>query len=143
MQRHFDADGLKDFNDVNPFLDAEIHRLFSETSLLDYQREQELFEQTFAVLNSALEESSFKKYNHEKRRYEGAFSLPVYEAVTVGVSTLLEEGLSLGLNQIEEKTQNLTERQSFIDVSKKRIRPLNRMEMMVALGKGLFREDKE
>lgn len=67
VQRHFDTDSLKNFDDVAPFLDAEIHRLFTEKSSFDYEKEKDIFENTLIAMNTALEEDSFKKYNHKKK----------------------------------------------------------------------------
>ena len=141
VQRHLNEDFLKDFSDVAPFLDSEIQRLFSENSAFDFQQEKDVFEQTFAALNVALEENSFKKYNHDKNRHEGAISIPVFEAMTVGVSTSLLKGTTS--KQIGEKSKKLTSMQEFKDAIERKIRPLNRMATMANLGKRLFCEDKD
>ena len=96
------------------------------------------------LLNQALGDSSFKKYNHDKGKYEGAVSLPVYEALTVGISTLIESGDFHDAeitDLVKVKTKALTQKKSFIDIKEKRPRPIDRMVTMAALGKELFYEN--
>lgn len=141
IQRHFDDDTRKEHSDVAPYLDAEMTRLLRTNSDFNYEAEKEIFIKTFASLNKALGESSFKKYNHEKRKYEGAISLPVYEALTVGVSNLIQSEKMTDndiVELIKTKTKDLTKHQSFIDVQEKRSRPIDRMVIMAKLGKELF-----
>ncbi len=142
VQRHTDSQIRKDHNDVGPYLDAELTRLFGEGSPLDQGNEKELFLKTFSIMNKALEENSFKKYNQDKHRYEGPISLPVYEAVTVGVSNLIklntydDEAL---ITLIKNKTMELTSHQKFINTLDKRTRPIDRMVTMGELGLELFK----
>lgn len=141
VQRHFDDDVKRAHSDVAPYLNAEMTRLFRNGSEFDYDHELKIFEHSFKLLNRALEDNAFKKYNHDKARYEGAISLPVFEALTVGVSSLIESSTKSDHQIIEiinEKAQALTAHEKFIDVLDKRIRPIERMTSMAELGKELF-----
>lgn len=142
IQRNTDSNTRKEHSDVGPYLDAELTRLFGEKSSLDKCNEKDLFIKTFSIMNKALEENSFKKYNHEKTRYEGPISLPVYESVTVGVSNLINLGtynendlIELIINITKQLTSNLL----FIKTLDKRTRPLDRMVTMRELGLELFK----
>lgn len=141
VQRHLDEQSLRNFGDVAPFLDFEVQRLFSKQSGFNFQSEEEVFIDTFAAINNALEDNSFKKYNHDKERYEGAISIPVYEAVTVGVSKFLEKNNSIEPGLIQKKTKELTDKNDFKDAMEKRLRPLSRMVVMAKLGEGFFCEN--
>lgn len=141
VQRFFDEELKKEHSDVAPYLNAEMTRLLQVDSGFDYLTERQLFTRTFELLNSSLHDSAFKKYNHEKGRYEGAISLPVFEALTVGVSSLIEQGERTDEEMIKiitEKSKELTNHHLFTATQDKRSRPIERMTIMANLGKELF-----
>ncbi|HHQ4887595.1 TPA: hypothetical protein ACSP3N_004224, partial [Aeromonas veronii] len=124
------------------YLNAELTRLFSEDSGFDYNKEEVLFKTTFKLAYQSLKDDAFKKYNHDKIRYEGAISLPVFEALAPAISSLIE-GAQHTEDQIKsiivEKTKALTAHERFIATLDKRVRPLDRMIEMAELGKELFK----
>ncbi len=142
-QRHFNSERASNHSDVAPFLDEEVRVLFSKESTFDYGKEKCLFNNTFEIMNNALDESSFKKYNHQKCRYEGAISIPVYEAITIAISHSLEKGEIIDTPLIKSISKQLTNNSKFISALDRKERPLNRMETMANLGKGLCCENKE
>lgn len=142
VQRNTDAKIIKEHTDVAPYLNAELTRLFSEDSGFDYNKEEVLFKTTFKLAYQSLKDDAFKKYNHDKIRYEGAISLPVFEALAPAISSLIE-GAQHTEDQIKsiivEKTKALTAHERFIATLDKRVRPLDRMIEMAELGKELFK----
>lgn len=142
VQRHADLELKKENSDVAPYLNAEVTRLFSEISKLDYTNEENVFNLTFKLINKALSDNSFKKYNHGKSKYEGAISLPVYEALTVGISLFIEKASYTEeeiIKLIKEKSMLLTRNEKFIKTINERTRPTERMTMMTEIGKDLFK----
>lgn len=141
VHRHCNDEIKKIHSDVGPYLDAELNAIFKANSNFNYDYEREIFIRTFSQLANALGEDVFKKYNHSKSRYEGAISLPVFEAVSYGVSKAIE---SQKYNEKEindkiiEQTKSLTKDPRFIEVFDKRVRPLDRMVSMNQLGMELF-----
>jgi uncharacterized protein with ParB-like and HNH nuclease domain len=142
VQRHSDPAIRKEHTDVAPYLNAEMSALFNVDSTFDYDKEKDIFDRTFKLLNTALGDNAFKKYNREKGKYEGAISLPVYEAITVAVSNAIlsmnktdQEIISL----IQLKTQEIVDKQEFIETLEKRTRPIDRMVAMATLGKDLMK----
>ncbi|HHF2971232.1 DUF262 domain-containing protein [Vibrio sp. HS-50-1] len=141
VQRHSDENIKKEHSDVAPYLNAEMTRLLKTDSKLDLDKEKATFTRTFKLLNQALEDCAFKKYNHQKNRHEGAISLPVFEALTVGVSYLVENSQKSNNDIIElirTQSKALTNHEKFIAVLDKRSRPIERMTIMADLGKELF-----
>jgi hypothetical protein len=141
VQRHFDEATRKQHTDVAPYLDAELTRLFGTPEILDLDKEEKVFNKTFELLNSELSDNAFKKYSHEKNRYEGPISLPVYEAITVALSRLIESEQHTDEELkalISIKSKELTCHPVFIDTLDKRTRPIDRMIAMSALGLELF-----
>jgi len=141
IQRHSDPSIRKDHTDVAPYLNAEMTKIFSSDSSFDHTNEKEIFERTFSIIDQALNENAFKKYNHEKSKYEGAISLPVFETVAYGVSRLIESGNKSDKEIIDiiiKQTKALTENEVFVSTLTNRVRPIERMVKMAELGEELF-----
>ena len=141
VQRHSDEATRREHSDVAPYLNAELTRLFGVPLLLDLENEKVIFNKTFFLLNKVLADSAFKKYSHDKGRHEGAISLPVYEAMTVGLSRLIEENNHTDEqleSMIKTQSKTLTTHVAFIATLEKRTRPIDRMVAMSALGVELF-----
>ena len=142
VQQDSNASLRKEHSDVAPYIDAEMTRLFNEGSTFDYDLQKKLFANTFRILNIALGEDAFKKFNHDKERYEGAISLPVYEALTVVAAEMVNQ-VKMSEEQMVDKikkiSKELTDHQIFNDTLEKRVRPIDRMVAMVNLGKELLR----
>lgn len=142
--RHYSITVIKEHSDVAPYLNAELTRLFdADIETLDFDNEKEVFKKTFSAFNEVLEENSFKKYNHDKGRREGAISLPVFEALSCGVSKYIEENPEYDLatlkGKIETASFELTKHDTYIDTMGKSVRPLDRMIIMTQLGMELLK----
>lgn len=132
----------KEHTDVAPYLNAEMIRLFDTKNEFDFALEKQIFIKTFAIAEAALDDAAFKKYNHQKQKYEGAISLPVYEAASLGLSKLIEANkYSDGqLNHLfTEKTKELTQDTEYLRVMEGRIRPIDRMVEMSKIATRIFK----
>jgi hypothetical protein len=141
VQRHTDQELRREHTDVAPYLNAELTRLFKDDSAFDYENEARLFKKTFELAYSALGDDAFKKFNHDKNKYEGAISLPVFEALATSVSKIIERAVYTDQqirNLIVEQTKYLTAHQEFINTLTNRVRPLDRMVAMAELGEVVF-----
>lgn len=141
VQRHSDDKIRKEHSDVAPYLNAEMTRLLKADSVLDIDVEKSVFEKTFSLINQALEDNAFRKFNQDKGRHEGAVSLPVYEALSAGAAKLVEEKQKTDpeiVDIIKSKSQELTADGRFVEVMQKRTRPIERMHAMTTLGLELF-----
>lgn len=141
IQRHTSKKIQKEHTDVAPYLNAEMSRLFAPKSEIDFENEKTVFLKTFSLINQTLEDKSFKKFNHEKQKYEGAISLPVYEAITYGISKLIEseqkDDAEIG-QLILDKSKELTQHNTFESTLQNRARPIDRMIAMINLGEEIF-----
>ena len=144
VQRHYSEDIRKENSDVGPYLDAELNRIFSSTeNIFDYDNEERIFKETFQLCNEALDEKAFKKYNQTKERWEGAVSIPVFEALTTAVSFYIQNNPEYEREELKDKiittSQMLTSTDEFSNPNNRSIRPLDRMVIMVTLGKDLIK----
>jgi hypothetical protein len=142
--RHYSQEVIKEHTDVAPYLNAELTRLFDlDAPKLNFINERDIFEKTFSAFNNALEDGSFKKYNHEKSRREGAISLPVFEALSCGVSKYIELNPKYEQETLKSKiiaaSFELTKNQVYLDTMEKSVRPLDRMVIMTKLGVDLLK----
>jgi uncharacterized protein with ParB-like and HNH nuclease domain len=131
----------KEHLDVAPYLNAEMIRLFDEHTKFDFEFEKNIFLQTFDIAQKALDDSAFKKYNHVKNKYEGAISLPVYEAASFGLSKLIEKNSFSEqqlINLYIEKTKLLTADPEYLRVMESRTRPIDRMVEMSKIATRIF-----
>ncbi|MCJ0830504.1 DUF262 domain-containing protein [Acinetobacter sp. NIPH1876] len=142
IQRYSDEKIRKEHTDVAPYLNAELNRIFQEKSSFNYNHEKEVFLHTFRIASSALGEDAFKKFNHTKEKYEGPLSLPVFEAMSVALSKLIEshkyDDPTL-INLFKSSTKELTANQKFISSQEKRVRPLDRMIQMASIGQEILK----
>ncbi len=140
--RHGDESVRRAFEDVHPYLDAEVTRLFKKEHAFDFIEEKRIFEEVFSILSEALGEDAFRKYDHMKSKYQGAFSLPMYEAMISGVSKYLEENPSYNkadlITIIQSKSRVLTDLPRFKRSLGVGSRPIERMKIMKELGRELF-----
>lgn len=131
--------------DVHPYLNAETIRLFDKDFAFNYTHEEKVFKNTFDKLSQALDENAFKKYNIEKERYLGPFSLPVFEAISTGLSLMLEDNLNLEeaeiTDLIQKKSKELVTHVDFIKSYQNSSRPIDRTKVMLSIGREMFSED--
>lgn len=132
----------KEHTDVAPYLNAEMIRLFDEKNNFDFDSEKDIFLKTFNIASSALDDDAFKKYNHTKEKYEGAISLPVYEAASYGLSKLIESKQFSDdqlIDLFSQKTKELTQDSAYLKVMEGRTRPIDRMVQMSKIALRLFK----
>ncbi|WP_027966019.1 GmrSD restriction endonuclease domain-containing protein [Halomonas halocynthiae] len=142
VHRYSSPETRGDHVDVGPYLDEQLNNMFKKESDFDYDREAKVFKKTFSIFNKSLGEDTFKKFNHVKNKREGAVSLPVYEALTKGVSSALESGQNEEdiIRKVNEKSKKLTAEEEFTNTLTRRARPLDRMVKMNQLGVEVFNE---
>lgn len=79
--------------DVHEYLDKSLISLARDENF-DFASETQNFERTFRLLNSALGENAFKRW--DGARFTGKFLMSVYEVIALGVSTNIEQIEALG-----------------------------------------------
>lgn len=130
-------DLLSRHSDVAPYLDQMVTNIFTDS--FDYEKEEEIFNNTFKYLNTEFGEKAFKKYNQTKQDYTGAISMPIFEVLASGVSLAIErDPQAMPASQIEDFKKFRAELISEDPKIERNMRPLDRMKEMVIQGKTLF-----
>lgn len=83
-------DGIEE-SDMGPFLTAKMKSILVDETV-DFHAESQLFTHTFRLLSLSLGDDAFKRFNTLKERYEGQFSVSIFEYLTSGVAHLVEIG---------------------------------------------------
>lgn len=78
-------DRLFKMGDVGEFLTARM-RDFITDEKFDRSHERELFEFVFDILDDALGENAFKRYDPAQKRFVGKFSISAFEAIASGIA---------------------------------------------------------
>ena len=134
--------------DVGNFLTSEMINIFtpesnsSESSKqFDFDSEKNIFCKTFELLNRALSENSFKRY--ENGKYIGAFSLSIYEILSIGLSKHLEDydiNNNDDIKKIQEISMLLPTNDTFREASGSGTRASRRLPQFIELADQLFKK---
>lgn len=140
--RHFDEDELNNNKDLNAYLDHVTTRIFSNKGF-NFDFEKIIFEKTFYLLNMALGDDAFRKYNKVDEKYKGGFSNPIFESFAFGLSLYLAENISSINNDdvieyIKGISVDLPTNSKIIDVERAGTRTPYRLGEMRKLGLELF-----
>lgn len=120
-----------DYSVYNPATEKLSHFLDHETALLiaddkfDIDLEIELFKKTFDFLASKIGKNVFRKYNTEKRKFEGPFSNTSFEAILVGVAENLD---ALQHQDLMSKIKSLYSEKKFKEYAERGTRVVNRFK---------------
>lgn len=76
--------------DLGPFLDDQIV-IIAEDSNYDWQKENEIFRKTFTAIIDSCEDNAFRRYNPERDRFAGGFSVSAFEVLALGLGYHFED----------------------------------------------------
>ena len=134
--------------DVGNFLTSEMINIFtpesnsSESSKhFDFDSEEYILCKTFELLNRALSENSFKRY--ENGKYIGAFSLSIYEILSIGLSKHLDDydiNNNDDIKKIQEISMLLPTNDTFREASGSGTRASRRLPQFIELADQLFKK---
>lgn len=125
--------------DIDPYLDAMVSKMFNQN--FDLTTEKVIFEKVFSALDKVLGSNAFKKFNTEKKRYSGSFSMPIFELLTYSLSKKIEKDPNFTLDpyfneQLSELSQSMESNPIYQNVAN-RTRGIDRMKAVVD-GENLF-----
>ena len=94
-------------HDVEPFITDYIREVLEEEKKLNKNYEETLFKDTFQFIESALGEDAWRYYKNGK--HTGAFSVYLYESISVGISNNIDFIRSLSPNDLKERIEKFKE----------------------------------
>lgn len=141
LVRYFSLRKLKEYidihsknRDIDPYLDSMVSKMFNKN--FDFNNEKVIFEKVFSALDNALGSNAFKKFNHEKERYSGPFSMPIFELLTYSLSKKFEEDPNFTTTDLLDISKNIDSNPIYIRIAE-RTRGIDRMKAVVD-GENLF-----
>lgn len=133
---------LGSLGDMSDFLNRSVLEQ-AEAGTYGASTDLDQFAKTFKVINEALEDSAFRRYDQSKGRFLGGFSVAAFEAVTVGVYSNLSawEAISPGnrTTKLASAVEALWSESDFRDNSGSGFRASQRVAKIVPFAKEHFR----
>jgi hypothetical protein len=100
--------------------------------------EEFAFRETFRALNEQLGDDSFRKYDAEKDRFLGAFSIAGFEAVALGLGYNVKKQKPITMANLRERVQSIWKHDVFVSNSGSGVRANQRIPKIVPLGRQLL-----
>lgn len=103
----------KEFDhDVEPFITDYIREILEEEIEFNKDYEEKLFKETFRNIKSAIGEDAWRYYKDGK--HKGAFSVYIYEAVSIGISENIDFIRSLSEDDLSDRIINFKQEPKFL-----------------------------
>lgn len=110
----------------------------AQNAAFDFASSKDRFTRTFKFIFEQMEDRAFRRYNATKQRFEGAFSVSVFECVVVGVYENLDAILADATYRFEDRVKALWARAEFTQQLAHGVRAVIRTKNLVPLGKTHF-----
>ena len=132
---------VSDSENYNTMLTNEVLKLI-DTHQVDFDEDKKIFQEVFSLLAEILSESSFKKYDANKKKHSGAVLVGAYEAIIAG---LTKEILYYGSHKtaLKKKIEAMYEQDEYCRAIKRGTRPVSRMKQLIAFGRKYFSDHED
>ena len=127
---------VSDSENYNSFLTDEILDLINKNNI-DFDKEEELFKQTFDLLYEVMDENAFKKYDAEKGKSSGAVLVGAYEAIIPGLTANINYYKDQKI-ELEQTIKNIYSTDEYQSATKRGIRPVARIKKLSDFSKENF-----
>lgn len=127
--------------DVHEYLDEALIQM-SKNKEIDWSKEELNFKKTFELLNEALGENSFKRWDGKTASFGGKFLMSLYETIAFGVSQNIDDyekiSRKCGIDTIQRKAKDLWCDKTFENNSGAGVRGTTRLAKLLPMAKGFF-----
>ncbi len=96
------------------------------------------FVATFDVLDAAVGDDAFRRWDGDKQRFLGPFSISAYEAITSGVAATHESWNERSHGELEQRIQDMWNDPEFRDKSGVGMNARKRLPLLVSYGRRFF-----
>ncbi|HBG5207999.1 TPA: DUF262 domain-containing protein [Clostridioides difficile] len=131
-----DINNIRGNEDMNDFITNEIINI-AENKIIDYDYEYNRFCDTFDYLNVLLEDDVFRKFNNDKSKFYGAFSVASFELIISGFSKNLDKIKLLNQDKIISLIKSIYNSSEYKTASNSS-RPILRFKNLKLLGEKIF-----
>jgi len=104
----------KEFDhDVEPFITDYVREILEEEREFNKDFEEKLFKETFQLIDSAIGEDAWRYYKSGK--HMGAFSVYVYEAVSIGIADNIDFIRGLSKDDLKNRVIKFKQDPNFLE----------------------------
>jgi Protein of unknown function DUF262 len=139
--RRLQQAALSDVADIGDYLNDALEPIhLTAQNKKMRQVEDAAFRETFRVLNAALHEDTFRRFNKAKDRFLGPFSIASFEVVAMGIgfNIAADGSFALGEADIVKKVKSIWEHAVFNKNSGSGVRASVRIPKIIPMGRKLF-----
>jgi hypothetical protein len=129
---------LQDVLDIGDFLNDRIAAV-ADLSNSERDKEEEAFRETFEILALELGDDAFHRYDVEKGRFMGGFSISAFEGVALGLGFQYGKSELSKISNITDRIKQLWSDETFARYSGSGVRASTRIPKIVPLGRKLFK----
>lgn len=126
---------LSSVGDVGVFLTERMRAMAAD---VDYPKTQheDVFRKTFAILKEVLGDSSFKKFNVSRNKFQGGFAISQFETVACGIGYNIARGITP--TDIASKVAALWSTPDYIQWTGSGMNAARRAPKIIPLGRQIF-----
>ena len=129
---------LEKVGDIGDFLNENlglIHQLSKEAKTV----EERAFRGAFKLIFSELEGDAFRRFDSEKKKYLGAFSISAFEVIALGLGyNMKTDGSPPLVRDFKKKAQSIWKNDTFTKFSGSGVRASSRIPKIMPMGRKLF-----
>lgn len=126
---------LSKLGDLGEFLTEET-KVLAQDKTFNYKAEEDAFRETFALLGQ-FGDDVFRRYDAQRKRFVGGFSVSAFEAVAIGAGYNYKKARA-DADKILEKVRKMWVDQEFVQNSGSGIRASSRVPKIVPYGRKKF-----
>jgi hypothetical protein len=130
---------IKSVGDLGVFL-TEKMTVVAQTKGYKKKAIQELFEQTFTILEEVLEDDAFKRFSKKKSRHEGGFLVSLFEVIALGVAFNIANNTLCAKSKIAERARSIWEDAEFTNWATAGVNASRRLPKLIPYGRKLFKK---
>jgi len=125
-------------NDLGTILTEKIVE-FAESKAYSLVQEASAFKKTFDLLDGALGEDAFKKFNTKKDKATGPLLISLFEVFALGIGHHCQSpNFTVGPAEIKNAQKSIWKNRKFIGGTGSGVGPINRLPVTLALGREMF-----
>lgn len=131
------------YKEITDLLDQEVLNLCRDQAF-NFEEVKRSFNETFEVLNSATQDNSFRKYKKDADKFSGAFLLPAFETIAIGVFYNIDKiyGMDQRNEYILQKVKGLYNEGTFVENTKPGVNVITRYHNLIEFGKMYFNNEQ-
>ncbi|MBI5629915.1 MAG: DUF262 domain-containing protein [Elusimicrobia bacterium] len=137
------AEELASMEDVGEFLTKKMIQLAQDASF-DRTATKDAFEKTFLLIEQSAGDDAFRRYNPEKKVFQGGFLVSAFEVVALGVGKTIGDWTEAGFTDANKakmlaKIKDIWRNEEFRKSSGAGVRGTSRAPKLVPLGEALLK----